>query len=139
MVLDRPVPRNADEILRGELQHEGHDADVGIERLQRRACLIAPERGELVHAHAPLLGGTPERISPRARLLGRAEDPRDLGAAREERLEHCLPEILLADDGNAHAGVLSRDRHSRGARDAARESDWLTAMLASDDGTVKGD
>ena len=81
--------------------------DVGIERLQRRARLIALERGELVHAHAALLGGTPERISPCARLLGRAEHPRDLRAAREERLEHCLSEILLADDGNAHFGVLS--------------------------------
>jgi hypothetical protein len=102
VVLDRPVPGDVHELLRGELQHEGHDADVGIERLHRGRGLGRLERGELEDLQALLLGGDPHGVRLAAGLLGGDEDARDGIAAGEEGFEDGLAEILLADEGDFH-------------------------------------
>ena len=87
MVLDRAEARYVDEVLRRELQHERHDAEIGIEALHRRFRLVALERGKLEQLHALGFGRGLERIGSCARLLGRAEHAGDLVATLEERLE----------------------------------------------------
>ena len=94
--------RDRDEVLRGELQHERHDADVGIELLHRRLRLFGFQARELEHRDALFLGRDLERIRPGAGLFRRAEHTGDLVAAREECLEHRLGEVLLADEGDSH-------------------------------------
>ena len=53
-----------------------------------------------------LARGDAQHVRPRAFLLGRAEHGRYLVAAGEERFQHGLAEILLADDGDSHAAFL---------------------------------
>ena len=90
------------EILRRELQHEGHDADVGAEPLHRGDRVGVLERGQLEDLQALFLRGDLERIGLAALLLRRAEHTRDDIAAREEGLEHRSSEVLLADDRDLH-------------------------------------
>src|SRR6185369_15859864 len=93
-------------------------------------------------AMMPMSASSPFSAERASSLLSEANWCTRTPRSSEERLEHCLPEILLADDGNPHAGVLSQDLHSRPRarrRGEPKASDWLTAMLARDDGTVKGD
>jgi hypothetical protein len=106
VVLDRAALRDVDEILRRELQHERHDAEVDVELFQGLLCLITLQGGELEQRHALLLRRHLERIGARTGLLRRAEHARHLVLAREERLEHRLAEILLADDGDFHAAFF---------------------------------
>src|SRR3990170_2899556 len=106
VVLDGAALRDVDEILRRELQHERHDAEVDVELFQGLLCLIALQGGELEQRHALLLRRHLERIGARAGLLRRAEHARHLVLAREERLEHRPAEILLSDDRDFHAAFL---------------------------------
>ena len=56
MILNGAVLRNIDEFLRGELQHEGHDADIGFRRghgLNRLGCA---QGFELMHLEPLCLG-----------------------------------------------------------------------------------
>src|SRR5205814_2300203 len=93
-------------LLRRELQHEGHDADVGAEVLHRAGRLGALERGELEHLEALLLRRDLHRIGLAALFFRRDEHPRDAVAAREERVQHRLAEILLTDDGDLHQAAF---------------------------------
>jgi hypothetical protein len=84
--LDRAALRYGDEILRRELQHERHDADLDVEVLERALRLVALQRSKLEHLDALFLRRDFERIGPASGLLGRAENACDLIAARKERL-----------------------------------------------------
>src|SRR6267378_3061004 len=102
VVLDRALLRDLHELLRRELQHECHDADVGVERAHRVERLLVAQRLKLEDLEALFQRRGLERIGLRALLLRRAEDAGDLVAACEKRLEDRLPEVLLADDGYFH-------------------------------------
>ncbi len=100
MKLDGAELRYVAEILRHELGHVGHHADLGVclpHRLQRGRI---GQLRELMDRHAAFLRGDAQRIG--AALLGRAEHGGDRVTAAEERLERCLAEILLANDGDPH-------------------------------------
>ena len=100
MELDGAELGNAAEILRRELGDIGHHADlgVGLPHCLERGGIGQP--GELMHRHAAFLGGDTQRIG--APLLRGAEHGRHRIAAVEERLQRCLAEILLANDGDPH-------------------------------------
>src|SRR5688572_15386673 len=106
VVLDGAVLRDPDELLRRELQHEGHDADVGGEVLHRLRGFRALQRRELEELESLLLRRDLHGVGLRALLLGCHEDARHGVAAREEGLEDRLAEILLSDDGNFHCCSL---------------------------------
>src|SRR5882762_497134 len=102
VVLDRALLRDLHELLRRELQHEGHDPDVGVERAHRVERFLVAQRLELEDLEALFQRRGLEGIGLRSLLLRRAEDAGDLVAACEKRLEDRLPEVLLADDGYFH-------------------------------------
>ncbi len=106
MKLDGAVFRNADEILRRELQHESHDADLDLQLQHCFSCLRGFKALKLKNLNPLFLRRDFQRIGPGAWLLGRAEHAGDMVAAREQRLEHGLAEILLADDGDFHQAVF---------------------------------
>src|SRR2546426_10409174 len=102
VVLDRAVLGDVDEVLRRELQHESHDAQLCVEFFESIFCRVRLQRLELKDGNALFLRRGLQRVGPGAGLLGRAEHARDLVAAREESLEHGLAEILLAYDRDSH-------------------------------------
>jgi hypothetical protein len=106
VVLDGAALRDVDEILRRELQHERHDAEVDVELFQRRLGFFPLETRELEKRNPLFLRRDLQRIGPGAGLLRRTEHARDLVLAREERLEHRFAEILLADDRDFHAAFF---------------------------------
>jgi hypothetical protein len=101
MELDRAVLRDVHEGLGRELQHVGHDADVGIERAHRGFRLGAAQAGEGEDPQALALGIQAQRVRLGARLLGLAEDAGDGVAAGDEGIQDGLAEFLLADEGDA--------------------------------------
>ena len=98
--------RDRYEVLRRELQHERHDAEVGVELLQRRLRVLGFQARELEHRDALLLGRNPECVRPGAGLFRRAKNARDLVATREKRFQHRLAEVLLPDDRELHAAFF---------------------------------
>src|SRR5207244_7630472 len=90
VVLDRAVLGDVDEVLRRELQHESHDAQLCVEFFESIFCRVRLQRLELKDGNALFLRRGLQRVGPGAGLLGRAEHARDLVAAREESLEHGL-------------------------------------------------
>ena len=107
MKLDRAEFWNVAEILRDELGHISHHADIGVRLLHRLECRGIGESGQLVHRDAALLSRYAQRI--RAALLGSAEHGRDRVPAVEESFQRCLAEILLADDRDPHVAASSHD------------------------------
>jgi hypothetical protein len=106
VILDRAFLRDADEVLRRELQHEGHDADVDVQVLQRLLRVIAFQRRELKHLHALLLRRDLQRIGTGPRFLGSTEHTRYFVLAGKERFQDGLAEVLLTNDGDFHAAFL---------------------------------
>src|SRR2546428_317288 len=97
---------NVDEVLRRELQHESHDAQLCVEFFESIFCRVRLQRLELKDGNALFLRRGLQRVGLGAGLLGRAEHARDLVAAREKGLEHGLAEILLTDDRDAHQAAF---------------------------------
>ena len=93
---------DVDELLRCELQHEGHDADVGAELLHRTGRLGTLQRRELEDLQPLLRRGDLHGVGLGTLLLRRDEDSGYGVATREECLEDGFPEILLTDDGYFH-------------------------------------
>ncbi len=106
MVLDRALLRDLHELLRRELQHEGHDPDVGVERAHRVERFLVAQRLELEDLEALFQRRGLEGIGLRSLLLRRAEDAGDLVAAREKRLENSFAEVLLSDDRDSHQAAF---------------------------------
>src|SRR6266571_1210984 len=106
VVLDRALLRDPHELLRRELQHESHDADVGVERAHRIECFLVAQRLELEDLEAFFLRRRLERIGLRSLLLGRAEHAGDLVAAGEKRFENGFAEVLLSDDRDSHQAAF---------------------------------
>ena len=106
MELDRAALGDADELLRRELQHERHDADVGVERLHRRRGLRRLERRELEDLESLFKRHDLHGVRLAALLVGRAEDACDRVAAGKKGFKDGFAEILLTDDCDAH-GELS--------------------------------
>ena len=106
MILDRAVGRDVHERLGRELQHVGHDADIGVQVAHRAFRLRALEARELEERQALLLRCRLQDIGLGAGLLRRTEHTGYVVAPREERLKHRLAEILLTDEGDAHGASL---------------------------------
>jgi hypothetical protein len=64
------------------------------------------QRRQLEQLDALFLRRRLQRVRPGPGLLRRAENARDLVAARQEGLEHGLAEILLTDDGDFHQAAF---------------------------------
>ena len=63
--------------------------------------VLGLQRGRLKDLYAGLLGGKAQRIRAPTRLLGGTEDPRDGITPSDKRLQRGLPELLLAEVGDA--------------------------------------
>jgi hypothetical protein len=112
VVLDRAVLRDTDEILRRELQHESHDANVCAGVFHRLHRFWRLQRLELVDLQPLLRSRYSQRVGASALFLGGAKDRSDLVAAREECFQHGLAEVLLADDRDLHAAFFGGDENA---------------------------
>ena len=104
MVLDRAEPGNLHQAIGRELEHEGHDGEIGPEPLHGGVSLRAPQRRELKDRQPALLRRRLEGVDARPRFLGGAEHARDLVLSLEEGFQHRLAVVLLADDRDLHRG-----------------------------------
>jgi len=102
MVLDRAEARDLREAVGRELQHVGHDAEIGLEALQGVVRLRLAQRFELEHLEPLLLRGSPEGVGLGARFFRRAEHASDVIPSRKKRVQDRLAEILLPDDRDFH-------------------------------------
>jgi len=101
--LNHAAVRNIDEILRYELKHVGHDAELGVEVAQGLARLVALQRAKLINRDAPLFRRQAQRIGGCAGLLlGGTEHAGHGIASIHECVEHCLTEVPLSYNGNSH-------------------------------------
>ena len=106
VILDRAVFRNLHEVLRRELQHESHDADVGVGVSQGLRRFRRPQRLELMNLQAFFLRCRAQRVRPRAFFLRRAKHGHNFVSTREKSFQHCFSEILLTDDCDFHESIL---------------------------------
>ncbi len=96
------LPRNVDEILRRELQHERHDAEVGVQRAHGIVRLLVAQGLELEDLELLLLRRRAYGVGFRPGFLRRAEHARHFVSAREKRFQHRFTEVLLTDDRYFH-------------------------------------
>ena len=108
MILDRSMFWYVHELLRRELKHKSHDADISAGGLHRPRRFRIAQRFELMDRQTFFLRGRPQRIRPSAFFLGRTEYSRNIVSAGEKRFEHGFAEILLSDDGDFHFVLLLR-------------------------------
>ena len=102
VILDGAVLWNVDEFLRSELQHEGHDADVGFGVGQRPRRFRRAQGLELVDLELLFLGRSAQGVGSSTLLLRRAEHGGNLVAAREKGFQNGFAEVLLADYCDFH-------------------------------------
>ena len=103
------------ELLRRELQHVGHDADVGVEVLHRRRAPPGSRSDGNWKTFSPFSSAATVMGSAFApSFSGAHEHAGDRVAAREKCFEHRLAEVLLTDDGDSHQrGLCLRRRGER--------------------------
>ena len=112
MILDRAMLRNGHEFLRSELQHKGHDADIGAGFFDGPRGFRIAQRFELMNFQPFRLRRRAQRIGTSAFFFGRAEHSCDFIAAGNQRFQHRFAKILLADNRNSH-GVISPSAASK--------------------------
>src|SRR5882672_5079577 len=102
VILDHALLRDLHELLRRELQHIGHDADIGIQCAQRIVCIFVPQRRELVDLDALLLRGDLQEIRLGAFFFGSAKHSGHFVTACKKSFQNGLTKVLLADDRYFH-------------------------------------
>ena len=102
MVLDRALARDGEKFLRHEQRDEGHDLQVGLERLELLPHLRLAVGRRLIDRE---FGGKRrflQRFRLGAFLLRRDVNADHVLAALDQRLQHGLAERLLAVNDDTH-------------------------------------
>ena len=100
MELNHAMARDGDEVLRRELQHVRHDAEIRVEATQGLARLVGLQGAELIDRNAMLLRSEPQWVGWCPRLLRGAKHARNRIAAGKECVQYRFAEVSLSYDGN---------------------------------------
>jgi hypothetical protein len=103
MVLDRSLGRDVEKLLRNEQRDEGHDLQIGLERLELRPHLGLAVGRRLINRQLGRERRLLQRVGLGAFFLRRNIDGDHVVAALEQRLQDGLAERLLAVHHDTHS------------------------------------
>src|SRR4051812_1682787 len=133
MVLDRALGRNVEKFFRHEQRDEGHDLQVGLERLELGPDLGLAVGRRLIDRKRGRERRLLQRIGFGTLLLRRDIDRDHFVATLEQRLQDGLAERLLAVHHDTHSDFLQNlRRHARESRHPVVACDyWVPAFAGT--------
>ena len=127
VILDRAVRRDVEEFFRHEQRDEGHDLEVGLERLELLPDFRVLVGRRLIDRQLRRDRGFLQRIGLGAFFFRRDIDADDVLAALDQRLQHGLAEGLLAVNHDTHT-TFSQNLCCH-ARDRRASSNHATSAI----------